>query len=94
VRGGICKPRTSPYSFRRMGMERLKMLYSICRENGIGVRRFVPPMALAFVAARADGVLIEMHATPEKAAIDGHKILNYSEFRTLVSKLRLIHSVI
>lgn len=208
MRGGVYKPRTSPYSFRGMGIEGLKLFYSVCRENrikvitevmqvsqveemepyvdvfqvgarntqnfnlldalgstdkavlikrgmsgsidellysaeyvfsagnekimlcergirtfeqayrntldlnaipilkekthlpviadpshGIGLRRFVSPMALASVAAGADGVLIEMHEVPEKAASDGQQTLNYTEFKLLVEKMRAIHAV-
>lgn len=37
MRGGVYKPRSSPYAFRGLGMEGLKMFSSICRENGIKV---------------------------------------------------------
>ncbi len=37
MRGGVFKPRSSPYSFRGLGIEGLKMLYRHCRENGIYV---------------------------------------------------------
>ena len=42
----------------------------------------------------SDGLLLEMHQTPEKAAIDGQQTLYYSEFQQLVMKLRQIHEVI
>ena len=35
MRGGVYKPRSSPYAFRGMGIEGLKLFYSICRSNGI-----------------------------------------------------------
>src|SRR4051812_14265993 len=34
MRGGVFKPRSSPYAFRGMGMEGLKMFHRLCRENG------------------------------------------------------------
>ncbi len=37
MRGGVFKPRSSPYAFRGMGMEGLKMFNRICRENGIKI---------------------------------------------------------
>ncbi|MFD1187364.1 3-deoxy-7-phosphoheptulonate synthase [Pontibacter rugosus] len=37
MRGGVFKPRSSPYAFRGMGMDGLKMFHRICRENGIKV---------------------------------------------------------
>lgn len=37
MRGGVFKPRSSPYAFRGMGYEGLKMFYDICRRNGIRI---------------------------------------------------------
>ncbi|WP_161887793.1 bifunctional 3-deoxy-7-phosphoheptulonate synthase/chorismate mutase [Pontibacter russatus] len=37
MRGGVFKPRSSPYDFRGMGIEGLQMFYRICRENGIKI---------------------------------------------------------
>jgi 3-deoxy-7-phosphoheptulonate synthase len=37
MRGGVFKPRSSPYSFRGLGIEGLKLFYNMCRENGIKI---------------------------------------------------------
>ena len=37
MRGGVFKPRSSPYSFRGMGIEGLKMFHRICQANGIKI---------------------------------------------------------
>ena len=37
MRGGVFKPRSSPYAFRGLGLEGLQMFYRICRENGIKI---------------------------------------------------------
>jgi 3-deoxy-7-phosphoheptulonate synthase len=37
MRGGVFKPRSSPYAFRGMGIEGLKMFHRICRANGIKI---------------------------------------------------------
>ncbi len=37
MRGGVFKPRSSPYAFRGLGIEGLKMFSSICRKNGIKI---------------------------------------------------------
>lgn len=37
MRGGVFKPRSSPYSFRGLGLEGLKMWSAIARENGIKI---------------------------------------------------------
>jgi len=39
--------------------------------HGIGLREFVPAMALAAVAAGADSIMIEVHNAPEQAKSDG-----------------------
>ena len=63
--------------------------------HGIGVRRFVGAMALAGIAAGADGTLIEIHEHPEKALSDGAQTLSFQEavdvfekMETLVAALR------
>lgn len=37
MRGGVYKPRSSPYSFRGLGMDGMKMFAKHCHENGIKV---------------------------------------------------------
>jgi len=37
MRGGVFKPRSSPYAFRGMGMDGLKMFSKVCRKNGIKI---------------------------------------------------------
>ncbi|HEV7229860.1 MAG TPA: 3-deoxy-7-phosphoheptulonate synthase [Bacteroidia bacterium] len=37
MRGGVFKPRSSPYAFRGMGMDGLKMFSRICRKHGIKI---------------------------------------------------------
>lgn len=37
MRGGVFKPRSSPYSFRGMGVEGLKMWYSLAKNAGIKI---------------------------------------------------------
>jgi 3-deoxy-7-phosphoheptulonate synthase len=47
----------------------------------------VPPLALAAVAAGADGLLIEVHPNPDMALADGPQSLNFDTFRLLMSQL-------
>lgn len=58
--------------------------------HGMGIRKHVSPIALAALAAGADGAIIEIHQTPEKAASDGAQTLNFSETKELIRKIRLI----
>lgn len=62
--------------------------------HGIGIRRHVPAMSLAAVASGADGLLIEMHETPEKAMTDGYQTMDYSEFEDLLHKIKSVKEVV
>ena len=55
--------------------------------HGTGVARLVEPMALAAVAAGADGLLVEVHPDPASAASDGHQSLTPDEFGMLMGRL-------
>ncbi|MEZ6134488.1 MAG: 3-deoxy-7-phosphoheptulonate synthase [Pirellulaceae bacterium] len=48
--------------------------------HGTGHAYLVPDMAVASVAAGADGLIIEVHPTPETAASDGYQSLNFEQF--------------
>jgi len=58
--------------------------------HGVGIRNFVPAMALASVAAGADGLLMEMHPNPDKAMSDGAQSLFPEQLEKLVAQLKLI----
>jgi 3-deoxy-7-phosphoheptulonate synthase len=47
----------------------------------------VPPLALAAVAAGADGLIIEVHPNPDLALADGPQSLTFENFRLLMSQL-------
>lgn len=47
--------------------------------HGIGIRQFVKDVSLAAVMAGADGLITEIHHTPERAASDGFQNLNFEE---------------
>jgi 3-deoxy-7-phosphoheptulonate synthase len=55
--------------------------------HGTGVRNKVAPMALAAVAAGADGLLIEVHPDPDTALSDGAQSLWPDQFDDLVGRL-------
>jgi len=58
--------------------------------HGVGIRDLVPPLALASVAAGADGLLMEMHPNPDKAMSDGAQSLRPEQLEKLVVQLRLV----
>lgn len=62
--------------------------------HGIGVRRWVEPLALAAVAAGADGLLFEVHEKPEEAVSDGQQTLNFDESSALIEKSRALYTFI
>jgi 3-deoxy-7-phosphoheptulonate synthase len=56
--------------------------------HGTGKRDYVPPMALASLAAGADGLLIEVHPNPDHALSDGAQSLNFTGFEKLLESLK------
>jgi len=55
--------------------------------HGTGHRWLVPTMALAAIAAGADGLIMEVHNNPEEALCDGHQSINPEEFSALMTDL-------
>jgi 3-deoxy-7-phosphoheptulonate synthase len=62
--------------------------------HGTGHRDMVMPMAKAAVAAGADGLLIEVHPTPDRALSDGAQSLYPEQFERLMREIRLIAEAI
>lgn len=58
--------------------------------HATGKARLVPPMALAAVAAGADGLMIEVHNDPTCALCDGAQSLTPKQFDDLSKKIRKI----
>ena len=56
--------------------------------HGTGRRDYVPPMALAALAAGADGLLIEVHPDPDQALSDGAQSLDFGGFEQVLTKLK------
>jgi 3-deoxy-7-phosphoheptulonate synthase len=56
--------------------------------HGTGKRDYVPAMALASLAAGADGLLIEVHPDPDHALSDGAQSLTFAAFADLLQSLR------
>lgn len=62
--------------------------------HGTGEWDLVPAMAMASIAAGADGVIIEVHPHPEKAFSDGAQSLKTENFITLMQDMRKIAAAI
>ena len=56
--------------------------------HGTGKRAYVHPMALAGMAAGADGMIVEIHPNPEKAMSDGAQTLNFDQFDKLLTDIK------
>ncbi|MBZ5656050.1 MAG: 3-deoxy-7-phosphoheptulonate synthase [Acidobacteriia bacterium] len=56
--------------------------------HAAGVRCLVPILSRAAVAVGADGLLVEVHPTPDKALSDGEQSLNFREFRDMMDDLQ------
>ncbi len=56
--------------------------------HGTGRRDYVPPMALAALAAGAHGLLLEVHPRPDQALSDGAQSLDFAGFDKLLESLR------
>jgi 3-deoxy-7-phosphoheptulonate synthase len=62
--------------------------------HGTGHRDHVIPMARAAVAAGADGIMIEVHTSPDTALSDGAQTLYPAQFSQLMREVRVIADVI
>jgi 3-deoxy-7-phosphoheptulonate synthase len=62
--------------------------------HGIGLRRHVPAMARAGIAAGADGLIVEVHPCPERALSDGQQSLTPAEFAALMQQVKVIAGAI
>ena len=54
--------------------------------HGTGHSALVPDMAVASVAAGADGLIIEVHPEPELAFSDGYQSLNFEQFQETIDR--------
>lgn len=58
--------------------------------HGTGHANLVPAMAAAAVAAEADGLIIEVHPTPETAMSDGYQSLTFAQFSETMQRCKKI----
>jgi len=58
--------------------------------HGTGHTYLVPDMAVASVAAGADGLILEIHPDPEKALSDGYQSLNFPQFLDTIARCRAV----
>lgn len=62
--------------------------------HGTGHAYLVPDMSVAAVAAGADGLIIEVHPTPETAASDGYQSLTFDEFSNTMQRCQKVATAV
>lgn len=62
--------------------------------HATGYAKYVEPVALSAVAAKADGLIIEVHNDPENALCDGAQSLTPEQFDNLMKKIKQIRKVV
>jgi 3-deoxy-7-phosphoheptulonate synthase len=62
--------------------------------HGVGLREFIPQMAIAAVAAGADAIMLEVHDTPDLAKSDGEQALVPDMLAKLVPRLRAVANAV
>lgn len=62
--------------------------------HAVGDWRFVSPLALAAVAAGADGLMIEVHPDPKQALCDGNQSLKPDKFKALMDQVEAIANIV
>jgi 3-deoxy-7-phosphoheptulonate synthase len=61
--------------------------------HAAGNWKLIEPLALAAVAAGADGLIIEVHPTPETALCDGKQSLRPDKFASMMKKINSLSSM-
>ncbi len=62
--------------------------------HAAGIYWMVEPLAMAAIAAGADGLIIEVHNDPPHAMSDGAQSLTYKSFEETMNKIRLVANAI
>ena len=62
--------------------------------HATGRRDLVPPLAIAALAAGADGLMVEVHPDPENALSDGPQSLTFEMFARMMEDLERVRSAL
>jgi 3-deoxy-7-phosphoheptulonate synthase len=74
--------------------ERTHLPIVVDPSHGTGHSALVPRMAAAAIAAGADGLIIEVHPTPETAASDGYQSLDFQQFAETMDLCRRVAAAV
>lgn len=61
--------------------------------HGTGIRKIVPAMAYAAIAAGADGIMVEVHPSPDQALSDAKQTISVETFAEMMKILPLIQQI-
>jgi len=62
--------------------------------HATGRTHLVEPMALAAIAAGADGIMVEVHPDPDSALCDAAQALTLNQFDSMMEKIRAIAPIV
>ena len=62
--------------------------------HAAGTSKYVESLALAAIAAGADGIMVEAHSNPEQALSDKEQALTIDEFNNLVEKIEKVANAV
>lgn len=62
--------------------------------HGVGRSDLVEPMAIAAIAAGADGLIVEMHPHPEEALTDADQVISPEALRSLISRADRVYAAL
>lgn len=60
--------------------------------HGTGYRNYVAPMSMASIAAGADGLIIEIHPSPDNATSDGSQTIDFDTFSSIYKNVNSLYS--
>jgi 3-deoxy-7-phosphoheptulonate synthase len=67
--------------------ERTHLPIIVDPSHGVGVRRWIRPLARAAKAVGADGIIVEVHPNPAEAKSDADQALTFADFGEIVGEL-------
>jgi 3-deoxy-7-phosphoheptulonate synthase len=59
--------------------------------HATGKRWLVKPLAIGGVAVGADGIMVEVHPSPDRALSDAEQQIDFEQFRALMAAVRPVH---
>ena len=62
--------------------------------HAMGIKDYVPAAAMAFIAAGADGIIVEAHPNPEDALSDGQQTVDFDMLVNLISRIEKLSEVL